>query len=340
MKSKRLILLLSILCILVGILSTQLGAVYLTWNEMTAAISHFFNGEYSTDIHENIFLSIRIPRTILSLIVGASLAAGGTLMQGLFRNPLVEPGLIGTSSGAALGASVFFLFSNFFHELIPFWTLPVLAFLGGLAATSIVTGISNTKTQSHQSITNLLLIGIAINAICMGGVGIMSFFARDPQARSITFWGLGNLSGANWKIVWICASALFLGMTIALLQSKKLDAIQLGESEAQLLGVKTNRLRFTIILINIVLVGIATAFVGVISFIGLIVPHMLRALGIHRTKQLLISGSLLGGILLCLADLTARLIIAPAELPIGILTALVGAPVFIYLIRKNNSFFA
>jgi iron complex transport system permease protein len=340
MKYNRIVVLLSLLTVAVGIASTQWGAVYIHWNEMISAISHFIKGEAFDSIHENIFLTIRIPRTILALLVGASLAVGGTLMQGLFRNPLVEPGLVGTSSGAALGASLYFLFSNFFHDFIPFWTLPALAFLGGLSATSLVTGLSGSKSQTHSSITHLLLIGIAVNAVCMGGVGIMSFFARDPQARSITFWGLGNLSAANWKIVSFCASAALLGIAIAFNQAKKLDALQLGEAEAQLLGVKTKRLRFTIILANIILVGIATAFVGVISFIGLIVPHILRALGIHRTRPLIITSALLGGTLLCLADLTARLVIAPAELPIGILTALVGAPVFIYLIRKNNSFFS
>ncbi len=259
-------------------------------------------------------------------------------MQGLFRNPIVEPGLVGTSSGAALGASIVFVLASGFSPALKSFTGPLLvplaAFAGALTATYAVYSLA--RNAKRISILSLLLIGIAVNAVCLSGTGFMSYIARDPQARSITFWNLGTFSGASWLqvlIVGLTATVIFI---FAFRQSKQLNALLLGEEEATYLGVDADKLKRRILLLNTAMVSVATAFVGVISFMGLIVPHILRLLIGSDNKKLLPASMLLGAALLTLADLCARIIISPAEVPIGILTSLVGAPVFIFLLRRFN----
>lgn len=288
---------------------------------------------------ERIFLEIRLPRALACVFVGASLSVSGVLMQGLFRNPIVEPGLIGTSSGAAFGASLYFTFGATFSFHAGQWTLPLAACMGGTFSTFLVFYLSRSAGGGNRSVTSLLLVGIAINALCLSGVGLMSYLARDPQARSITFWNLGTLSGSNWQSVITIASSFLLCIFVALAQAKKLNALMMGEEEAHYLGVDNKRLQLVVVGLNILLVGIATSFVGVISFVGLVVPHVLRLMCGSDNRYLLIGSALLGGIVLTLADLAARLLLAPAELPIGIVTSVIGVPVFIYLLRRNQYHF-
>jgi iron complex transport system permease protein len=183
---------------------------------------------------------------------------------------------------------------------------------------------------------SLLLIGIAVNAVCLSGTGFMSHIARDPQARSITFWNLGTFSGASWLQVGIVGSVAAIIFSISIRYSKQLNALLLGEEEAGYLGVDADKLKRRIMLLNTAMVSVATAFVGVISFMGLIVPHVLRLLIGSDNKRLLPASMILGATLLTLADMCARLLLAPAELPIGIITSLIGAPVFIILLKKFN----
>jgi iron complex transport system permease protein len=262
----------------------------------------------------------------------------GVLMQALFRNPIVEPGLVGTSSGAALGASLYFVAGATFQFNAGVWTLPIAASAGGALATVIVFLLSHRK-EGAQSIISLLLTGIAINALCLSGVGLMSYLARDPQARSITFWNLGTLSGASWNSVILIATSTLICFLLALRLVKSLNALAIGESEALHLGVNINQLKVSVMAVTVVLVAVATAFVGVISFIGLIVPHLLRMMRVSDNRYLLVGSALLGAILLSLADLTARLLLASAELPIGIVTSVIGVPVFIVLLKRNQHYF-
>ena len=314
------------------------GAVSIRVNEMYSAIVHFFQGKGAANIYEGVFLQIRLPRVLLCAITGAILASSGVLMQGLFRNPIVEPGLVGTSAGAAFGASIVFVlaagmnqqFKNIAGPLL----VPIFAFGGGLIATYLVYTLS--KNMRKVSITSLLLIGIAINAIGLSGTGFMSYIARDPQARSITFWNLGTFSGATWMQVIITAIVAGVIFILALRYAKQLNALLLGEEEASYLGVDPNRLKRRVMLLNTAMVSVATAFVGVISFMGLIVPHVLRLLIGSDNKKLLPASMLAGAILLTLADMGARLILAPAEIPIGIITSIIGAPIFIILLKKFN----
>lgn len=330
--------LLTLLLLLVLICSIAFGAVSILPSEMISAMRHFFTGKGPQGIYEAVFLQLRLPRVLLCAITGAVLAVSGVLMQGLFRNPIVEPGLVGTSAGAAFGASLVFVLGVNMNPTVKAMIgpllVPLFAFAGALLATWAVYTLS--KHTKHVSIVSLLLVGIAVNAIGLSGTGFMSYIARDPQARSITFWNLGTFSGTSWLQVMIVATVAAVIFFIALRYTKELNALLLGEEEAGYLGVDADKLKRRIMLLNTAMVAVVTAFVGVISFMGLIVPHILRLLIGSDNKKLLPASMLLGATLLCLADMLARLLLAPAEIPIGIITSFVGAPVFILLLKKFN----
>ena len=337
-KSKLLFPALIILLTVTLLCAIAFGAVSISPSDMFAAIKHFFEGRDPANIYEGVFLQLRLPRVLLCAITGAILSVSGVLMQGLFRNPIVEPGLIGTSSGAAFGASLVFVLGASMNKEIKTIAgpllVPLFAFGGGLLATYIVYSLA--KNVKRVSIMSLLLVGIAINAVALSGTGFMSYIARDPQARSITFWNLGTFSGASWLHVFVVGGMATITFIISLRYSKQLNALLLGEEEAAYLGVDTNKLKRRIMVLNTAMVSVATAFVGVISFVGLIVPHVMRLLLGSDNKKLLPASMLMGAILLSLADMGARLLLAPAEIPIGIITSLVGAPVFIILLKKFN----
>lgn len=289
-------------------------------------------------LQENVFFEIRLPRVLLCGVVGAGLSLSGALMQALFRNPIVEPGLVGTSSGAALGAAfVFVLGKNLgvvADSVVGALILPFFAFVGGLAATAIVYRFA--ASQGRVTVATMLLVGIAINAMATGGTGFLSYIARDPQARSITFWNLGTFSGADWQSFWIVSAAVIPSIILALRYTKGLNALLLGESEAGYLGVDIERLKISVLLLNTLVVAVATSMVGVIGFVGLIVPHLLRLMKSSDNRFLIIGSALLGGALLIVADMVARIVIAPGELPIGVITAFVGAPVFLWILVGNR----
>lgn len=320
--------------VVIFLLSLKFGAIIISVSEIVSALKHLGDNGQPT-LTERIFIDIRLPRAITCMAVGASLAVAGVLMQALFRNPIVEPGLVGTSSGAALGASLYFVLGATFHFDAGIWTLPIAAWVGGAIATLTVFFLSYRR-EGGQSVVALLLTGIAVNALCLSGVGLMSYLARDPQARSIAFWNLGTLSGSSWNSVIIIGISSVLCLLLSLRYANALNALAMGESEALHVGVNINRLKVSVLSLTVVLVAIATAFVGVISFIGLVVPHVLRLLGGSNNRYLILGSALLGAILLTVADLAARLLLAPAELPIGIVTSVVGVPVFIFLLKKNE----
>jgi iron complex transport system permease protein len=324
--------------IMVAILSACFGAVNISGREIVSSLKHSITSPDLMSLNERIFLEIRLPRAILCIIVGAGLAVGGVLMQALFRNPIIEPGLIGTSSGAAFGAALFFVLGSTFQFNTGEWTLPIAACAGAIAATGLVFVLSQSAMGGRPSIVGLLLTGIAINALFLSGVGFLSYIARDPQARSITFWNLGTLSGANWHSVLITGCTTLICIQVAMRYGKHLNALMMGEEEALYLGVEVKKLKYIILTVNVVMIAVATAFVGVISFVGLIVPHVLRLLKGSDNRYLIMNGVLLGGILLSSADLLARVVIRPAEMPIGILTSVIGVPVFILLLRRRNYF--
>lgn len=337
-ENKAWLVAMMILLVITFFFSMKFGAIYISWEEIRSSLSKWTSGQ-DMDLQERIFLQIRLPRAFAGVVVGAALAVAGVLMQALFRNPIVEPGLIGTSSGAAFGASLYFVLGAVMNFSAGTWTLPLAACFGGALSTICVFLLSQSRSSGKSSVVTLLLTGIAINALFLSGVGFLSYIARDPQARSIIFWNLGTLSGASWPSVSIIGSVTLVCLLVALRYARPLNALMMGEDEAVFLGVNLKKLQITIIALNVLLVAVATAFVGVISFVGLVVPHLLRLLKGSDNRFLLLGSALLGAVLLSLADLASRLLLAPAELPIGIVTSLVGVPVFIVLLRKKQYFF-
>jgi iron complex transport system permease protein len=325
--------------LLVMAASIRYGAIDFSIPAIGRALASLLPGHPDPTLDERIFLELRMPRAILCLMVGASLGVGGTLMQALFRNPIVEPGLVGTSSGAAFGSALFFVLGGVFHLNASLWSLPLAACLGGIISTYLVFLLARSREDGRASVVMLLLTGLAVNALFMSGIGLLSYIARDPQARSITFWSLGTLSGASWHAVQIVSISTIGGTVVALRYAKQLNALMIGEEEATYLGVNVNRLKWIILSINVLIVAVATAFTGVISFVGLVVPHILRMMRGADNRFLIVGSALMGATLLSLADLIARLSLRPAELPIGIVTSAVGVPVFLLLLRRRQYVF-
>lgn len=288
--------------------------------------------------HEAVLWSIRVPRIVLGLLVGGALAMAGAALQGLFRNPLADPGLIGVSSGAALGAVSTIVLAGVLPATLGAALgtalLPTAAFLGGLLATVLVyrlatrDGITDTST--------LLLAGIAINAIAGALIGLLIFLADDAQLRTTTLWLLGSLGGATTEVLLWVAVPTLAGLALLRRETMALNAFLLGEREAGHIGIDVRGVRRRIVALSALLVGAAVAFTGMIGFVGLVVPHLLR-LAFGPDHRLVLPGSaLLGGALLVLADLGARTLAAPAELPIGVLTSLVGGPFFLILLLQRR----
>ena len=319
--------------------SIRFGAIDFSIADIAAAFRSLMPGQPESTLDQRIFLQLRLPRAVLCMLVGASLGVGGTLMQALFRNPIVEPGLVGTSSGAAFGSALFFVVGGVLNFGSSLYSLPIAACIGGVISTYLVFLLARSREDGRASIVMLLLTGLAVNALFMSAIGFLSYIARDPQARSITFWSLGTLSGASWAAVQIVAVSTIGGTLLALRYAKQLNALMIGEEEATYLGVNVSRLKWIILSINVVIVAVATAFTGVISFVGLIVPHILRMMRGADNRFLIAGSALTGATLLSLADLIARLSLRPAELPIGIVTSAVGVPVFLYLLRRRQYVF-
>lgn len=336
---KGLLVGLAVAALIVLAASIRYGAMDFSVADIYRSLNALLPGHAAPSLDDRIFLKLRLPRAILCLLVGASLGVGGALMQALFRNPIVEPGLVGTSSGAAFGSALFFVVGGVFHMGSSIWALPIAACVGGIVSTYLVFLLAQSREDGRASIVMLLLTGLAVNAIFMSGIGFLSYIARDPQARSITFWSLGTLSGANWNAVEVVGLSTIAGTLIALRYAKQLNALMIGEEEATYLGVNVNKLKWIILSINVVIVAVATAFTGVISFVGLIVPHILRMLRGTDNRFLIIGSALMGAVLLSLADMLSRVVLRPAELPIGIVTSAVGVPVFLSLLRRRQYVF-
>jgi len=334
-----LLLALVVLMILTVLASIRFGAIDFPLHQMWSSTAAVLAGRTPDTLDGRIFTELRLPRAILCVFVGASLGVGGTLMQALFRNPIVEPGLVGTSSGAAFGASLYFVLGTVLHVEQAPWSLPAAACAGGVVSTWMVFALAETRGDGRASIVMLLLTGLAVNALFLSGIGFLSYIARDPQARSIIFWNLGTLSGATWRSVAIVGGVTTLGTLASLVYAKQLNALMIGEEEATYLGVNVARLKLIVLSINVAIVAVATAFTGVISFVGLIVPHILRMLRGADNRFLIIASAVFGATLLSLADLIARVALRPAELPIGIVTSVVGVPVFLSLLRRRHYVF-
>ncbi|MGY3572051.1 FecCD family ABC transporter permease [Vibrio paucivorans] len=303
------------------------------------SLSSLVNRSNQLAPHINLVIhEIRLPRTLLCAIVGAILAMCGTVMQGLFRNPLAEPGIIGVSAGAALGAAIaIVLFSGISEQFPVFMNLaavPVFAFLGGAITTVLVYKLGTSKFGT--SVTIMLLAGVAISALSGAGIGYLNFKADDQMLRDLTLWSMGSFAGANWSSIALTGISMVLLYWIFSRKAMALNALLLGESEANHLGIPVQKLKRQLILLTAIGVGVTVSVAGMIGFIGLVIPHLGRMLAGPDHRKLLPISALMGAILLTSADMFARVAVAPAELPVGIVTAIIGAPFFLYLLFQQK----
>ena len=286
---------------------------------------------------KTILLDIRLPRICLAILIGAILAISGAVMQGLFRNPLAAPSLIGVSSGASVGASAVIVLAGAWlqsNTALGLSLVAVGAFIGSFLVTVLVYRLSTSALGT--SVTTMLLAGIAVSALAGAVSGLLSYYADNEMLRQISIWQMGNLSTANWQRVLVLAVVAILVLSLFPRESKSLNALLLGESEARHLGIDVQQVKRKLILLTTLGIGTAVAIGGMIGFVGLIVPHIVRLLIGPDHRWLLPVSALAGGVLLLLADTIARIIIAPTELPTGILTAILGAPFFIMLLVQQR----
>ncbi|MBT1443713.1 iron ABC transporter permease [Shewanella sp. JM162201] len=281
--------------------------------------------------HERLIIeNVRLPRTLLAMATGALLAMCGAVMQGLFRNPLADPGIIGVSSGAALGAAVCLVLL----PAAPTFAVPVSAFVFGLGTTVLI-----YRLASHNGSTSvplLLLAGVAIAALAGAGIGLLNYIASDTALRDLSLWQMGAIAGATWPYTLLSLAAALGLFVLFRRDARSLDALLLGESEARHLGIDTQGLKRRLVILCALGVGIAVAATGIIGFIGLVVPHLVRMVSGAAHHKLLVQSALAGALLLALADILARSLIAPAEMPVGLVTALLGAPFFVFLLIKQR----
>lgn len=277
-----------------------------------------------------ILWELRLPRVVLAGLVGAALAGAGGLAQGLFRNPLADPGLLGVSSGAAVGAVVVIVMGAASSRI----GINTGACIGAAVCTWCVYRVGRTRWGLH--VTRMLLVGVAVNALVSAALAFLSYVATDQQLRNLMFWLLGSFNGAGWHAVGMTALALLVLIGLSWRFATPLNVLALGESEARHLGIRVEQLQQGVIVAVAVAVGISVAAVGTIGFVGLVVPHVVRMLCGPDHRRLLPATMLLGALLMVLADLAARMMLNPAELPIGVFTALVGAPFFVALVIRSG----
>lgn len=344
----RVVLIGLMLLLMVALLAgVGIGAVPISPSQVVTILLEKLMGQPVLDVpyetrQAAVLLTIRLPRVLLGVLVGAGLAVSGAAIQGLFRNSLAAPGLIGISSGATLAAvTVIVLGATVLEglsQVLGRFTLPLAAFLGGVVTTWLIYKLSNQSGTTQ--VATMLLAGVAINALSGAVTGILTFMATDEQLRSITFWSLGSLGGASWQSLSAAAPLILIPLLAIPFLAQPLNALLLGEAEAGHLGIHVERVKRWLVLWVALAVGASVAVSGAIGFIGLVVPHLLR-LTVGPDHRLVLPGSaLLGAALLLASDLLARTIVVPAELPIGIVTSLMGGPFFLWLLLRNRGHYS
>ena len=330
---------LGLLLLVSVVLSLGLGAVDIPPGSVLHILAAAPFGAESGEANEAVLLGIRLPRVLLGIATGAGLAVAGACLQGLFRNPLADPQLIGISGGAALASASTIVFGGSLIALLPTalaaWVLPGMAFLGALLVTSLVYAIA--WRRDGLDIATLLLAGVAINALTMAGLGLLSFLGDDQQLRQLSLWLLGSLAAAPWRQVLPLLPIMLLAVLAMIASARALNAMLLGESEAFHLGFAVETVKRRLVVLCALAAGSAVALTGMIAFVGLVVPHLIRLVLGPDHRTLLPASALLGASLLLLADLVARLTVLPAELPVGVVTAFGGAPFFLWLLLRRRS---
>jgi iron complex transport system permease protein len=317
-----------------ALLNAGIGAVHIAPMQVISILLHHAGihiGPAYTLQQDAVLWVIRLPRICMALLVGGALGLAGAALQGVFRNPLADPSIIGVSSGAAAGAVLIVLIGiRPFGQL----TLPAAAFAGGAVATAAVYGFA--RFEGRAEVVTLVLAGVAMNAVANAATGLMTFMASPNQLRGIVFWSLGSVGGATWQGVGSILPFMLIGFIVLPRYGRTLNLLVLGESEARHLGVEPERARLIVVALAAMLTGASVAVAGVVAFIGLVIPHMVRLVAGPDHRTLLPASALLGGALLLLADLCARTLAVPQEIPLGVVTALVGGPFFLWLLHYTR----
>jgi iron complex transport system permease protein len=331
----------ALLAVLAFIVSLSVGPVVIPFQRVLEVLWHGLSGPAVAGATREaiIVLDVRLPRSVLGFLVGGAIASAGAVMQGIFRNPLADPALVGISNGAALAAVMWIVLgasaATYLPHAVSSFGLPLAAFLGALLATGLLHLIATHKGRT--SVATMLFAGIAVSALAGAGTGVMVFMSSDQQLRDFTFWTFGSLGGATWaKVVAATPFVLFL-MAACWPLARALDALALGEAEAFHVGIDVERTKRLAIAAVAAGAGAAVAVAGVVGFVGLVVPHLLRLMIGSGHRTLLPASMLLGGALLLLADVAARTLASPAELPLGVVTAALGAPFFIGLLLRRRA---
>lgn len=318
-----------------------LGALDISVSKIAAALLEALGisaGDTLAPHERSTLFAVRFPRVALGLLVGSALALSGAAMQSIFRNPLVEPGLLGVASGAALGAMLAIVLGDGLASQLPpplgRALVPAGAFVTGLLSAWAVTHLGRVDGRTSTAV--VILAGIAVNSIAGAGIGLLTYLANDAQLRTLTFWTLGSLSGATWPDIRIAVFLVVVGSVILVALRHPLAMLELGEREASHLGVDVERTKRIALAVVALLVGAAVSLAGVIGFVGLVVPHLVRmALG-HDARLVIPASLLAGGTLLIAADLAARTLVAPAELPLGVVTSAIGGPFLFFLVLRHR----
>ncbi|GMU78457.1 MAG: ABC transporter permease [Acidimicrobiia bacterium] len=318
-----------------AVVATAIGAFDTTPSEVVRVITHRIGlpvGARPEPLVDSVVWDIRIPRVLLAIVVGGALGCAGAAMQGSFANPLAEPGIIGVSSGAALGA-VAAIVGGF--VLLDTWSVAAAAFVGGLITVAVVYFAS--RSDGRTEVVTLILTGVALNALAGAVIGLITYLSNDAELRSITFWTLGSVAQATWPKVLVVLPIAIAGVVVASTQARRLDLLALGERSARHLGVDVERLRVLMLFVIALLTAAAVAVSGIILFVGLVMPHIVRMIAGPGHRVLLPASALAGALALVVADTISRTAIEPSEIPLGVLTALVGAPFFLWMLRRTRA---
>ncbi|TVP56787.1 MAG: iron ABC transporter permease [Halomonadaceae bacterium] len=334
-------LLLSLLLTCVVLAGLRYGATPMSWLGVISALVDGLPGvnlNYHSTQEALVVRELRLPRVLMGGLIGAGLAVAGASVQAVFRNPLADPGIIGVSSGSALAAILMIVMGD---RMLIGWladyrafALPIAAFIGGLITTALIYRISTMDGATR--ILTLLLAGIAISALTGALSGILTYLADDQQLRTLTFWSMGSLGGLSWQSLWTAGPWILTALVVLPFFCQPLNALLMGEQVAGHLGMDAQRIKKVVLTLAAVAVGASVAVAGIIGFVGLVVPHLMRLWLGPDHRRLLPACALCGASLLILADLLSRTIAAPAEIPIGIITALIGSPFFLWLLLTQG----
>ncbi|WP_433762285.1 FecCD family ABC transporter permease [Nocardia sp. CA-135398] len=322
--------------VVLALASAAIGQVPTTPAEVAGSVLHRIGLDWGPmpahPAGEVTLWEVRFPRVVLAILVGAALATAGALLQGVFANPLAEPGVIGVSAGAAVGAGTVIVVGGAF---VAAWSVAAAAFVAGLLTTLLVYLLS--RSNGRTEVVTLVLTGVAINAFAGGLIAFLLFIATPAARDQIVFWQLGSLNGATWDAVHVVAPLAAVGIFAAVLIAPRLDLLALGESAARHLGVDVERLRRNVIVVVAVLATAGVAFTGIVLFVGLIVPHVVRMLVGPAHRVLIPLSAIVGAVVLLAADVAARSLVHNADLPLGMLTSLIGGPFFFWLLRRTRA---